>query len=82
MNEKHHHVFNVIDFNHTGFKTIFVKFTGYDAALGKAFEGEVKFVEGIPFGDMVHPQRSALSSECRQFIYEKLLNKYNAGDFE
>ncbi|WP_332699242.1 hypothetical protein [Halalkalibacter lacteus] len=81
MYQDYHHVLSVIDFKSTEHNTTFVKFTGYDAVLGKKFEGEVKFVGGLPFGDLIHPQRSSLSSECRQFVRVMLLNKYNAGEF-
>ncbi|MFC0471417.1 hypothetical protein ACFFHM_13185 [Halalkalibacter kiskunsagensis] len=81
MYQEHDHVLRVIDFKKTEHNTIFVKFTGFDAVFGKDLEGEVKFVAGMPFGDLIHPQRSSLSSECRQFVREMLLNKYNAGEF-
>lgn len=82
MHEKHHHILSVIDFEITEHKTTFVKVVGYDAVLEKKFEGEVKFLNGIPYGDLIHYQRSSLSPECRQFVQENLLNKYNDGKFE
>lgn len=81
MYEKHHHTVSVIDFKSTDFKTVFVKVNGYDADLGREFEGEVKFVGGMPFGDLIHPQRSSLSSTCRHTVRGYLLNKYNDGEF-
>lgn len=82
MHEKHHHILSVIDFKTTEHKTTFVKVSGYDAVLEKEFEGEVKFLNGTPYGDLIHSQRSSLSPECRQFVHENLLNKYNEGKFE
>jgi hypothetical protein len=82
MDQEHHHVISVIDFKNTEHNTIFVQFTGYDAVLGKEFRGEVKYVGGMPYGDLIHPERSTLSSECRQFVRTMLLNKYNAGEFK
>ena len=81
MYEKHNHVLNVIDFKTTEHNTVFVKVAGYDAVLGKEFEGEVKFVSGMPYGDLIHLQRSTLSPECRQFVRGNLLNRHNAGEF-
>lgn len=81
MCEKHHHALNIIDFKITELKATFVKVTGYDAILGREFEGGVKFVGGIPYGDLIHPQRSFLSPECRQYVRGNLLNKYTVGEF-
>ncbi|MDQ0271987.1 hypothetical protein [Cytobacillus purgationiresistens] len=81
MYQEHHHILSIIDFNNTQYHSTFVKITGYDAVLGNEFEGEVKFVSGMPFGDLIHPQRSFLSSECRQFVRTMLVNKYNEGAF-
>ncbi|WP_394239110.1 hypothetical protein [Niallia oryzisoli] len=81
MHEKHNHVLTIIDFITTQHNTTFVKLSGYDASFGKAFEGEVKFVGGRPFGDLIHPERSSLSPECRDFVRDRLLNRYSAGEF-
>ena len=81
MHEKQHHIVSIIDFKSTGFNTVFVKVNGYDAELGQKFEGEVKFMDGMPFGDLIHPQRSSLSSSCRHAVRGYLLNKYNDGEF-
>ncbi|MGG0892789.1 hypothetical protein [Cytobacillus horneckiae] len=72
MNENHH-MLNIIDFTSTAHHTIFVKVTGYDAVIAREFTGEVKFVGGRPYGDIIHPQRTHLSFECRQFVQELLL---------
>ncbi len=82
MNEQHKHVLTVLDFIPTNQQSIFVKIAGYDAVSGRKFEGEVKFLNGMPFGDIIHSQRSSLSLECREFVQEDLLNKYNQGKFD
>lgn len=82
MVEKYRHSINVIDFRTTSYKTTFVKFEVYDAEVGKRFNGDVRFVDGMPFGDVIHPQKSPLSSSCRELVRERLLNKYNEGEFE
>lgn len=81
MYEKHHHTVSIIDFNSSDSKSVFVKVIGFDADLGKEFEGEVKFVNGMPFGDLIHPQRSFLSPTCRSTVRSYLLNKYKEGEF-
>lgn len=81
MNENHH-MLNIIDFTSTAHHTVFVKVTGYDAVIKREFTGEVKFVGGRPYGDIIHPQRTHLSFECRQFVQELLLKKYNEGAFQ
>lgn len=81
MSEKYQHVLRIIDFVTTEFNTTFVKVTGYDAVLGRGFEGEVKFLGDMPFGDIIHPERSSLSPKCRQYVRERLLSKYHIGEF-
>ncbi|KAA9021719.1 hypothetical protein [Niallia endozanthoxylica] len=81
MHEKYHHIVSIIDFKSTGFNTVFVKVNGYDAESGQKFEGEVKFLDGMPFGDLIHPQRSSLSPTCRHKVRSYLLNKYQDGEF-
>lgn len=80
MCEKSQHTLSVIDFIRTENNATFVKFTGYDAVLGKGFEGEVKFLGGMPFGDIIHLDRTYLSSECRQYVRGALIKKYNDGE--
>ena len=81
MHDKHNHVLNIIDFIATNANIIFVKIAGYDAVAGREFEGEVKFLNGMPFGDIIHSQRSSLSPECREYVRGNLLNRYNEGQF-
>ena len=82
MNKQHKHVLTVLDFIPTNQQSIFVKIAGYDAVLEKKFEGEVKFLNGTPFGDLIHPERSSLSPECREFVREELVTRYTKGQFE
>lgn len=82
MDRDQKHVLNVVDYRATEHNTVFVKVTGYDAILEKEFVGDVKFVSGIPYGDLVHLQRSSLSSGCIEFVRENLVKRYAAGDFD
>ncbi|MEB1805908.1 MAG: hypothetical protein LPK26_01110 [Bacillaceae bacterium] len=76
------HSLSITDFQSTQHNTTFVIFSVYDDVLGEYFEGEVKFLGGRPFGDIIHGDRSPLSSECRQFVEETLLEKYNKMEFQ
>ncbi|MCK1993579.1 hypothetical protein GW626_10120 [Peribacillus muralis] len=82
MNNRHEHELTIIDFMTTGHNSCFVKVSGFDAEFEKEFIGEVKFVGKAPFGDLIHPQRSPLSSTCREFVREDLLCRYGKGQFE
>ena len=82
MNAQQKHVLTVLDFIPTNQQSIFVKIAGYDALLEKTFEGEVKFLNGAPFGDLIHAERSSLSPECREFVREELVMRYTKGQFE
>ncbi|MFF2288251.1 hypothetical protein [Peribacillus butanolivorans] len=81
MQNEHNHMLTIIDFMKTGHKTYFVKIVGFDADAGREFEGEIKFVQNMPFGDLIHPQRSHLSTTCREFVRENLINRYDSGQF-
>mgnify|MGYP005749761071 CR=1 FL=1 len=80
MNQSH--TLHIIDFETTAHKITFVKISIYDAVSGQTLEGEVKFLGGMPYGDLIHRDRSTLSPECRQYIEARLLEKYKAGDFQ
>ena len=82
MFETNHHSVTVLDFEKVNAKVCFVKVEGYDAELGREFEGVIKLLNGIPFGDLIHPTRSKLSSDCRTTVRGYILNKYANGDFE
>jgi len=81
MQEKHHRI-SIIDFITTDHKTIYVKLVGFDAELGNNFEEEVRFLDGMPYGDLIHPERSPLSDSCREYVRDYLIDKYNKGEFE
>ncbi|WP_413376044.1 hypothetical protein [Alkalihalobacillus sp. 1P02AB] len=80
MNQKKHSV-NVIDFVRAGHQSVFVQISGYDAELEEPFTGEVKFLADRVFGDIIHPERTHLSPDCREYVEGKLLSKYLNGDF-
>ncbi|MGM9928108.1 MAG: hypothetical protein ACI35P_09180 [Bacillus sp. (in: firmicutes)] len=75
------HMLRIIDFNNIHHHSIYVKVIAYDAESGKEFKDEIRFLDGMIYGDLVHPQRSPLSPGCREYVRELLLHKYNNGDF-
>ncbi|WP_285766798.1 hypothetical protein [Peribacillus sp. SI8-4] len=82
MNERQDHELTIIDFMKTGHHTCFVQVSGFDAEYKKKFEGEVKFVGDVPYGDLIHSQRSHVSSSCREFIREDLIYRHKGRQFE
>ncbi|MFJ7747953.1 hypothetical protein [Peribacillus sp. NPDC097295] len=82
MHPENQHVLNVIDFIKTGHHTCFVKVVGYDAEANLEFEGEIKFVQDKPFGDLIHPVRSHLTPASREFVRGNLINRYMKGEFD
>ncbi|MBP3951600.1 hypothetical protein [Bacillus suaedae] len=78
--QKQKHSLTIVDFTITEHQTIFVQFSCYDAVLNKVVKGEVKFIGGVPYGDILHPDRSILSMECREVVKEQLVTKYQSGE--
>ncbi|MBK3495164.1 hypothetical protein JFL43_09910 [Viridibacillus sp. YIM B01967] len=71
----------IIDFIHNGPQTCFVKFSGFDGDNNNEYEGMVRFVGEMPYGDIIHPTKSELSNDCREFLKDYLLDKYQLGEF-
>lgn len=82
MNHENQHVLTVIDYVKTGHNTCFVKVVGYDAEAKLEFEGEIKFIQDKPFGDLIHPTRSHLTPSSREFVQDNLMNRYRKGQFD
>ncbi|ARK29818.1 hypothetical protein [Halalkalibacter krulwichiae] len=82
MEQQHQHTLSIVDFSTTAHGSTFVKFTGYDAKIEKKFSGEVKFLGGNPYGDIIHPDRSTLSDDCRQYVQNLLVEKFHSGEFQ
>ncbi|MED4057303.1 hypothetical protein P4654_24675 [Niallia taxi] len=81
MSHVKQHEVSILDYEKTGHQTIFVQFLGMDAITGKNFAGEVKFVGSMPYGDLIHPKRTFLSTECREHVQAWLIDKYCSGAF-
>ena len=71
----------VIDYAVLSERARHIKILVYDAESERQSEGEVRFLNGLIYGDFLHPSRSLLSSECREYVREFLKTKYEAGEF-
>lgn len=59
------HVY-VVDFAWHGDQTLFIELKGTDKSQN--FEGMVRVVDGVVYGDLVHPKKSTLSKEAITYI--------------
>lgn len=71
----------IIDYAILGETACHIKVIVYDAESGLQSEGEVRFLNGLIYGDFLHPSRSLLSPECRENTRSYLTAKYKAGGF-
>lgn len=76
-----HHLVRVLDFNNIHQQSIYVKVMVFDAETGKEYSDEIRFLSGMLYGDLVHQDRSPLSPDCREYVKETLIRKYENGDF-
>lgn len=72
----------IIDFQKTASNSIFVQINGYDAEREAFFTGEVKFLGGRPYGDIIHTDRTSLSEACREFVADRLIAMFQEGQFD
>ncbi|MCM3612086.1 hypothetical protein M4S82_12580 [Planococcus sp. MERTA32b] len=54
----------IIDYTEKGI-SIYVDLEVFDAAQGKMYREEVRFLDDLLYGDLVHDKRSPLSETCR-----------------
>ena len=82
MSEKYQHILRIMNFNHIHDHSIYVKVMVYDAILDREFHDEVRFLYDMLYGDLVHPERSSLSPDCREYVQNLLRHKYENGSFQ
>ncbi|MBQ0141040.1 MAG: hypothetical protein KBT36_17370 [Kurthia sp.] len=70
----------IIDFAWHGAQTLFVEIT-IESTQG-TIKGMVRILDGIIYGDLVHPQKSMLSVEEIEDVKGYLTEKFNSGFFE
>ena len=71
----------IVDYSFHGPITCFIKITGYDDIKNQSFDGMIRMVDGVPYGDILKEDKSNLSPECIQFIKAYIYQKYEQGFF-
>ncbi|PSL40355.1 hypothetical protein B0H99_105132 [Planomicrobium soli] len=69
-----HHV-TVIDFIEKG-HSLYVQVEVFDGETNKHFREEVRFLDDLLYGELVHPTKSPLSQPCRTVTVEYLRNHF------
>lgn len=72
------HVY-VVDFAWHGEQTLFIDLKG--TINNQSFEGMVRVVDGIIYGDLVHPIKSGLSNEAVTYIKNYVSEQISAKKF-
>ncbi|WP_078378815.1 hypothetical protein [Sutcliffiella halmapala] len=75
------HSVYTVDFKKTQINICFIEIAGYDAISDSSFSAVIKFLNNKPYGDILHPSRSSLSSECREYVRLFLMDQYNSGAY-
>lgn len=71
----------ILDYTFNGLITCFVKIQGYDGINDQSFEGMIRLVDGIPYGDIIREGKSNLSEECILYIKAYIERKFKQGFF-
>ncbi|HWI47328.1 MAG TPA: hypothetical protein VNU45_03765 [Rummeliibacillus sp.] len=71
----------ILDYSFHGSITCFIKVQGYDGLNDQPFDGMIRMVDGVPYGDLIKEEKSSLSSNCIQFIKAYIYDKYEKGFF-
>ena len=71
----------ILDYTFHGPITCFIKIQGFDAVNNSSFEGIIRMVDGVPYGDLIKEGTSELSKECIRFIKNYLEEKQREGYF-
>lgn len=66
----------IIDYTTKG-DSIYVELEVFDAEKNKLHREEVRFLGDMLYGDFIHPERSALSEECRHQTVHYLKQYFN-----
>ncbi|MGX9134727.1 hypothetical protein ACWV26_10145 [Rummeliibacillus sp. JY-2-4R] len=75
------HEVMILDYSFHGPITCFIKIQGIDARNKQSFEGFIRMVDGIPYGDLLIPDKSGLSLECIQYVKNYICERYEKGYF-
>lgn len=72
--ETNHYV-TVIDYVDQG-NSLYVQVKVYDGETEKVYREEVRFLDDLLYGELVHPAKSPLSESCRIATVEYLKNHF------
>lgn len=67
---------SIIDYVERG-SSIYIQVDVFDAQTEQRFQEEVRFLDDLLYGDLVHSQKSPLSESCRAAVIMYLKNHFN-----
>ncbi|MGG0657534.1 hypothetical protein [Rummeliibacillus pycnus] len=75
------HQVTILDYAFHESITCFIKIQGFDGINEQPFNGMIRMVDGVPYGDIIKEEKSNLSSDCIQYIKVYIYQKYEQGFF-
>ncbi|SDG95937.1 hypothetical protein SAMN04487975_10289 [Planococcus glaciei] len=70
------HQISIIDYVEQG-SSLYIELEVRDAETGSQFREEVRFLDDLLYGELVHPKKSPLSESCRIAVIAYLKNHFN-----
>lgn len=70
------HQISIIDYAERG-SSLYIQLNVRDAETEKQFRDEVRFLDDLLYGELVHPEKSPLSESCRKAVIAYLKNHFN-----
>lgn len=70
------HQISIIDYVEQG-SSLYIQLEVRDAETGSQFREEVRFLDDLLYGELVHPEKSPLSESCRIAAISYLKNHFN-----
>jgi hypothetical protein len=70
------HQISIIDYAERG-SSLYIQLDVLDAQTEKRFREEVRFLDDLLYGELVHPEKSPLSESCRMAVIAYLKNHFN-----
>ncbi|WKA51324.1 hypothetical protein QWY22_01570 [Planococcus liqunii] len=70
------HQISIIDYVEQG-SSLYIQLEVRDAETGSQFREEVRFLNDLLYGELVHPEKSPLSESCRTAVTAYLKNHFN-----
>ncbi|MGK7378814.1 hypothetical protein ACSFXN_13355 [Planococcus sp. 1R117A] len=70
------HQISVIDYAERG-SSLYIQLDIWDAQTEKKYREEVRFLNDLLYGELVHPEKSPLSETCRIAVIAYLKNHFN-----